>query len=65
MQGDGGRGRIRTPDLSVRSRMLYPTELRALRNVVAEPGFAKAADHPSALRDRQASRRAGPPVSLS
>lgn len=65
MQGDGGRGRIRTPDLSVRSRMLYPTELRALKDVIAEPRFAKGADHPSALTDRQASSRAGPPVSHS
>src|ERR1700688_1675117 len=29
--GNGGPGEIRTPDLTVRSRSLYPTELRAPR----------------------------------
>jgi hypothetical protein len=30
--GNGGPGEIRTPDLTVRSRSLYPTELRAPRD---------------------------------
>ena len=44
----GGRGRIRTPDLSVRSRMLYPTELHALGRSRASSGLWRCAVEPLA-----------------
>ena len=33
---DGGPGEIRTPDLTVRSRSLYPTELRAPKIILLQ-----------------------------
>ena len=40
--GNGGPGEIRTPDLTVRSRSLYPTELRAPRDEFYYPRLPKA-----------------------
>src|ERR1700738_11470 len=39
--GNGGPGEIRTPDLTVRSRSLYPTELRAPRKEFYYPARKK------------------------
>jgi hypothetical protein len=34
-KGNGAPGEIRTPDLTVRSRSLYPTELRAQLRIIS------------------------------
>jgi hypothetical protein len=38
-KGSGAPERIRTSDRSVRSRVLYPAELRALKKVAEREGF--------------------------
>ena len=46
---DGASGRIRTSDRSVRSRVLYPAELRMHRELLITTGTAKKMVHPGGL----------------
>ncbi len=46
---DGASGRIRTSDRSVRSRVLYPAELRMHRELLITTDTAKKMVHPGGL----------------